>query len=248
MIDALAPDRSDQSFGKAILPRRGWCSRLVPDAHGAQSACDYGAVDAISVTDQVLWILIPGECIGNLTRDPFCRWICCDIDPNELSAVQPNDDEGIEQVEANGRDNEQIHGGDVRRVITQKSTPSLARRSTPLDHVLGNARLGDFKPELEQFAMNARCSPQWVIDAHFPDQRPQLRIDPRPPAKRARLPTPVTTKAGLMPTHDRLGTNDDEGLQGRWKPTIQQDKEQAIVVREPNAAVHLTPQNDQLMS
>ena len=29
---------------------------------------------------------------------------------------------------------------------------------------------------------------------------------------------------------------------------IQQDKEQAIVVREPNAAVYLTPQNDQLMS
>jgi hypothetical protein len=26
------------------------------------------------------------------------------------------------------------------------------------------------------------------------------------------------------------------------------DKEQAIAVREPNAAVHLTPQNDQLMS
>ena len=51
-----------------------------------------------------------------------------------------------------------------------------------------------------------------------------------------------------MPTHDRLGTNDDEGLQDRWKPTIQQDKEQAIVVREPNAAVHFTPQNDQLMS
>jgi len=25
MIHALAPDLSDQSFGKAILPRRGWC-------------------------------------------------------------------------------------------------------------------------------------------------------------------------------------------------------------------------------
>ena len=32
MVDTLAPDRSDQPFGKAILPRRGWCSRLVPDA------------------------------------------------------------------------------------------------------------------------------------------------------------------------------------------------------------------------
>ena len=32
MVHTLAPDRSDQPFGKAILPRRGWCSRLVPDA------------------------------------------------------------------------------------------------------------------------------------------------------------------------------------------------------------------------
>ena len=43
MIQALAADRPDQLFGKAILPRRGWCGRLVPDAHGAQSACDNAA-------------------------------------------------------------------------------------------------------------------------------------------------------------------------------------------------------------
>ena len=37
MVYTLAPDRSDQPFGKAVLPRRGWCNRLVSDAHGAQS-------------------------------------------------------------------------------------------------------------------------------------------------------------------------------------------------------------------
>ena len=51
-----------------------------------------------------------------------------------------------------------------------------------------------------------------------------------------------------MPTHQRLVTDDCEDLQNRWKPKIQPDKEQAIVVGEPNAAVLLTPQNDQLMS
>ena len=30
MIDTLAPDGSDQPFGEAILPRRRWCSRFVP--------------------------------------------------------------------------------------------------------------------------------------------------------------------------------------------------------------------------
>jgi hypothetical protein len=51
MIQALAADRPDQPFGKSILPRRGWGARLVPDAHGAQSACDDGTIDAIPVSD-----------------------------------------------------------------------------------------------------------------------------------------------------------------------------------------------------
>jgi hypothetical protein len=34
MIQALAADRSDQPLGEAILPKRGWRDRLVPDAHG----------------------------------------------------------------------------------------------------------------------------------------------------------------------------------------------------------------------
>src|SRR5450755_1046178 len=37
MVHALAPDRSDQPFGKAILPRRGRRGGLVPDAHRANS-------------------------------------------------------------------------------------------------------------------------------------------------------------------------------------------------------------------
>ena len=60
MVHALAPDRSDQPFREAILPRRRWCSRFVPDAHGTQSACDDVAVDAIPITDQVLRSFIPG--------------------------------------------------------------------------------------------------------------------------------------------------------------------------------------------
>jgi hypothetical protein len=63
MIQTFAPDRSDQSIGKAILSRRGWCSRLVPDAHGAQPKRHDITVDAITVTDQVLWILMPRECL-----------------------------------------------------------------------------------------------------------------------------------------------------------------------------------------
>ena len=63
MVDALAPDRSDQPFGKAVLPRRGWCRRPVPNAHGAQSACDAGAVNPIPIANEVLRGIIPRKCL-----------------------------------------------------------------------------------------------------------------------------------------------------------------------------------------
>src|SRR5450756_1710785 len=110
-------------------------------------------------------------------RQPFSCRVCCDVDPDQVSAAQTDDDEGIKQVEANSWNNEQIHGSNVRCVVEQKGAPSLTWRSTPLDHVLGDARLCDLKPELEQLAVDARRSPKRVLDAHPPDQRTQVRIN-----------------------------------------------------------------------
>src|SRR6202011_3678971 len=72
VVQTLAPDRSDQPFGKAILPRRGWCSGLVPDPHGSQSACDDAAIDPIPIADEVARSLIPRKCLRYLTCNPFC--------------------------------------------------------------------------------------------------------------------------------------------------------------------------------
>ena len=92
VVQALAPDRSDQPFGKAVLPGRGWCGRLVPDAHGAQSARDDAAIDPVAIADQVARGLIPRECLRYLMCYPFGRRICCDVGSDEVSAVEPDDD------------------------------------------------------------------------------------------------------------------------------------------------------------
>jgi hypothetical protein len=84
MVNTFTPDRSDQPFGKAILPRRGWCGKLVSDAHGAQSARDDAAIYPVAIADEVARSLVPGECLRDLTRNPFCRGICCDADPDEV--------------------------------------------------------------------------------------------------------------------------------------------------------------------
>src|ERR1700730_9082926 len=170
VVHTVAPDRSDQPFHKAILPGRGWCSRLVPDAHGAQSARDDAAIDPVAIADEVVRSFIPRKCLGYLTCNPFCRRMCCNVDPDEVSAVEPDNDEGIEQVETESWNNEQVPGGDVWRVVPQEGSPSLAGRPTPFDHVLGDARLRDLKPKLEQFSVNAWRAPKRILDAHPADQ------------------------------------------------------------------------------
>src|SRR6266481_10031913 len=64
----------------------------------------------------------------------------------------------------------------------------------------------------------------------------------------ARFPTPVPTEAGPMPTHEGLGPNDSDGLEDRWKPSIQLDQEQAIAVREVDTTTYFPLHHDQLVS
>src|SRR5438132_133981 len=96
--------------------------------------------------------------------------------------------------------------------------------------------------------MDAWCSPQRIFRAHLPDQRAQVRGDPRSASKRARFPTPVPAEAGSMPTNKGLRSDDRDGLQDRWKPSIQVDQEQAIPVREVDTTTRFPLQHDQLMS
>jgi hypothetical protein len=96
--------------------------------------------------------------------------------------------------------------------------------------------------------VNAWRAPKWVLDAHPPDQPAQLRLDLWPTSPSTRFPTPVAAKAGPVATQERLGPNDREHLQDRWKPAIQPEKEQSIIVGAPDATMHPTPQDNQLMS
>src|SRR5437773_11738243 len=141
MVDALASDRSDQPFGEAVLPRRAWGDGLVADAHGAQSVRDGSAIDAIPITDEVARRLSPRECFGDLACDPVRGRMGCDVDPDKVSAGQPNDDEDIEQVEGDARNDELGHGCDVPRLVTQGCATSLVKRITSHAHVILDARV-----------------------------------------------------------------------------------------------------------
>src|SRR5258708_1079058 len=120
-------------------------------------------------------------------------------------------------------------------MITHEGAPSSGRRPTSLDHVLRDAGLSDFKAEFEQLAMDARGAPQHIVNAHPPAQRAEVRVDLRSASKAGGFPSPISPEAGPMPAHKSLRADDCDGLEDRWKPSIQHDQEQAIPIREPDA-------------
>src|SRR5260370_4424971 len=128
VIQTLAPDRAVRQSRSAKVRLVQW---VVADAHGAQSAPDDAAIDPVAIADEVGRSLIPRKRLRYLTRNPIRCRVCCDIDPDEVSAVEPNDDEGIEHVKGDSWNNEQVHGGDVGRVVTQEGPPSLAACPPP---------------------------------------------------------------------------------------------------------------------
>jgi hypothetical protein len=145
-----------------------------------KSASDNSTVSGVTVADQVAWGLIPWKSFGDLLRDPLCRWVSRDIDPDKLPPSQPDNHQNLELHKADGRNYKQIHRGDVRRVVAYEGAPALARGANFANHVPGHRRLRDCKAELEQFALNAWRTPQHILDAHPPNQRPQIRTDWRP--------------------------------------------------------------------
>jgi hypothetical protein len=60
-------------------------------------------VDPIPITDQVGRSLAPRECLRDSACDSFRGWIRSNVEPDKVSAGQPNEDEDLEQIEAKQR-------------------------------------------------------------------------------------------------------------------------------------------------
>jgi hypothetical protein len=93
------PQIKPEHIGDAVHPGSDGTECALPPPRHVISARDDAAIDPVAIADEVVRSLIPRKRLRYLTCNPFCRRICCDIDPDEVSAVEPDNDEGIEPVE-----------------------------------------------------------------------------------------------------------------------------------------------------
>ena len=101
----------------------------------------------------------------------------------------------------------------IAAMSAQEGAPSRGGRSASLDHILRDAGLSDLKAELEQLAVDARRSPQRIVNAHPPDQSAQVRVDLRSASKGTGFPTPIPAEAGSVPSHEGLRADNRDGLE-----------------------------------
>src|SRR5262245_63329207 len=101
-------------------------------------------------------------------------------------------------------------------MVAEERLPALGRWSSPARHILGDASLPNVDAELEQLAVDAWRTPQWVGDTHLPDQLPDLGRHTGMTPTTPRLKAPVTSKACAMPPNHGVGANDGEGTTG-WR-------------------------------
>src|SRR5712664_3369268 len=108
-----------------------WSRRVITDAHGRKTLRDCVTVGSVAVADEVIRRFIPGEGIGDLAGDPLRRGIGRHAERYQATALMPEDDQNEEQLEADRRHDQEVHGGDAGRMIVKESLP-VCDRPRPL--------------------------------------------------------------------------------------------------------------------
>jgi hypothetical protein len=87
MIEAFAPDRTDQPFSMSILPRRSRRRRPVTYAHRAGPSGKGFAIAPITIAPEIPWCLLPATRLSELPCNPFGGRMSRSAEPQDLPPV-----------------------------------------------------------------------------------------------------------------------------------------------------------------
>jgi hypothetical protein len=208
MVKTIPSERPDQPLRISILPWRPWRDRPILYTHCSKPLDDDIAIDAISIANDISWRLLPAIGFGHLTGNPMGARACGHTQPQKLAAGMLQDQKRIQQPKRDRRDYEQIHRRNTVGMIAQKGLPALRRWLPSPRHVFCHGGLPDIDAKLEQFAVNPRCSPKRVRDAHVANELANVRRCLWPATARSRFPAPIGSEPGAVPADYRPTSRD----------------------------------------
>ncbi len=123
--------------------------------------------------------LSEGPRFSQLLCNPESIGILCHIEVQDLTAVVADDEEAIQNTERERWDGKEVHRGNGFPMIPEECQPSLRRkwifRGSP--DPSRDTPFREIETQLEQFAVNARRSPGWILGNHTEDQGANLVAD-----------------------------------------------------------------------
>src|SRR6266487_3724654 len=248
MVKTIPSDRTDQPLRISVLPWRPWRDWPIPYTHCSKPLDDHIAINAIPIANDISWRLLPAVGFGQLTGNPMGVRACGHTQPQKLAAGMLQDQKSIQQPKRDRRDYEQIHRRNAVGMIAQKGLPALRWWLPSPPHVFCHGGLPDIDAKLEQFAVDPRCSPKRVCDAHVANELPNVRRGRWPAAARSGFPAPIGSKSSTVPTDHRLRPENFQCIQYSRSHTIEPRKHQAVNVAECKSLRGFAPQHVELVS
>jgi len=205
VIEALAPDRADETFRERVLPRALRRRENLFDGHALYAAPKWLTVDAIAVADEIGRCRLVREGLDDLLSGPLGGGVLSDIEVQNPPAVVGKDDQDEEDPKAGRGYGEEVDRDQVADVVGEERPPGLRGSGAPLGHEAGDRALGDVDAELEELTMDARGTPQGIRRGHCPHKRGDLVTDARTTSGRpTRELAPVLAEAATLPSEDGI--------------------------------------------
>jgi hypothetical protein len=219
VIQALAPDRTDEPLREGVLPRAGGRGQDFPDTHTLHALPERGTVGVVTIAQEIGRRGVVGEGVHDLLGRPVRGRVFGHVEVDDAPSMVGEHDEHKEHPHARGGHREEIEGHQVPDVVGEERAPGLRRGCAPLRHQLGNGSLGHLDAELPEFAMDSRGAPQGIHRRHFSDEaHPRAAGEPRP----------VLTEATALPPQDSVGRHDDQILPPAGPDSGQPNPQEAI--------------------
>src|SRR5208282_2439210 len=171
VVQQVAAAAFDPSLGDTVLPGTPERRPDTTDVHRSCDERDLKPVLCISVKDQIFRRRPIWKCLAQLLSDPSARRMPCDVEVQDLATIVAEYEKAVEHSESHRWHGEEVPRGDNFPMVPQECHPSLgwfgiSRRAT---HPPRNRPFGDVEPEHEELAVNARCTPGWILRYHPED-------------------------------------------------------------------------------
>ena len=105
-----------------------------------------------------------------MSPEPNLRRVSGDVEMDDSPSMVIKYNHGTKNPKRRGRDDEHADRDDDCHMVPQKAAPSRGGSLRAPRQIPSNGGLTDLDAELEQFAVDARCAPKRVVDAHLTDQ------------------------------------------------------------------------------